>query len=379
LIFGKTNTPEFGITPYTEPKLFGPSRNPWNLAHTPGGSSGGSGAAVAAGITPIATANDGGGSIRIPASNCGLFGMKPTRGRTSWAPIHGEHWAGAAVEGCVSRTVRDSAAYLDAILGAHPGDPYRIPVPTRPYLQEVNTTPGKLRIAYSPNHTLGKKVSDDCLAGLQKTIDILRKEGHTVEEIPLPYQKEDLTKAFIVVVSAETAADLQELSDFLGRKTRTSDVEPNTYAFHLLGKAFNAAEYAYAKRKWNDITQRIYAATSGYDAFLTPTLARPPLRIGELEQKPAEQFLINIINFFGLGGLAKATIDDLAEKIYEYMPWTVFANITGQPSMSVPLHMTPDGLPVGMMFTGRWGEEDVLFRLAGQLEKAAPWTGLAKI
>lgn len=373
LIFGKTNTPEFGITPYTEPKLFGPSRNPWNLAHTPGGSSGGSGAAVAAGITPIATANDGGGSIRIPASNCGLFGLKPTRGRTSWAPLHGEHWAGAAVEGCVSRTVRDSAAYLDAILGAHPADPYRIPMPDRPYLHEAHTPPGKLRIAYSPDHTLGKKVSDDCLAGLQKTIDILRKEGHTVEEIPLPYNKEDLTKAFIVIVSAEAAADLQELSDFLGRKTRPSDVEPNTYAFHLLGKAFNAAEYAYAKRKWSDIAQRIYAATAAYDAFLTPTLARPPLRIGELEQSPAEQFMIQVINFLGLGILAKATIDDLAEKIYEYMPWTVFANVTGQPSMSVPLHVTPEGLPVGMMFTGRWGEEEVLFRLAGQLESAAPW------
>ncbi|MBK8556875.1 MAG: amidase [Lewinellaceae bacterium] len=369
LIFGKTNTPEFGITPYTEPELFGPCRNPWNLNHSPGGSSGGSAAAVAAGITPIATANDGGGSIRIPASCCGLFGIKPTRGRTTWAP-NGEMWSGAAVEGCVSRTVRDSAAYLDAILGGSYSDPYLLEKPARPYLAETEASPGKLRIAYSREHTFGHPVSPDCLTALDKAVDLLRQEGHTLEEIPLPYRVEDLTKAFIVVVSAETAADLQHLGEFLGRKVRPSDTEANTFAFHLLGKSWTAAEYAYAKRKWQEIGSRLAAVHEEYDLFLTPTLARPPLAIGALKNPPGEAFLVNIINRLRLGGLAKTSIDQLANKIYDYMPWTAFANISGQPSMSIPMHRNAENLPIGVMLTARICAEDVLFRVAAQMEKS---------
>jgi len=375
VIFGKTNTPEFGLTPFTEPELFGPSRNPWNPGHTTAGSSGGSAAAVAAGIAPMATANDGGGSIRMPASACGLFGLKPSRGRVSWGSLFGEMWNGAAVEGCVSRSVRDSAAYLDAVMGASPGDPYIVERPQRPYLQEVGTSPGKLRIGFTTAHTLGLNVDDACREAVKRAVDILKAEGHTVEEVDLPYKKEDLTRAFLVVVAGELAGELQVLSDFLGRKVRPGkDVEPNTYALHLMGKSFSAADYAYAQHKWNEICRRMADFHEKYDLLLTPTLAWRPFKIGALQNTPAENRLVSVVNTLGLGLAVRSQIDQMVEKIYDWMPWTAFANITGQPSMSVPLHWTAEeNLPVGTMFTARLGEEDLLFRLAGQLEKAAPW------
>jgi amidase len=373
VIFGKTNTPEFGLTPYTEPALFGPTRNPWNPAHSPGGSSGGSAAAVAAGIVPMATANDGGGSIRIPASCCGLFGLKPSRGRVSWSPGFGEMWSGAAVEGCVSRSVRDSAAYLDAISGAAPGEPYPFPDTQMPYLQEVSTASSKLRIGFSAQNTMGAATAPEALAALQKTVELLRTLGHEVEEVALPYQPEDLSEAFIVVVAAETAADLAQMRQHLRRPVRAADVEAETFGIHLLGKNYSAADYALAKRRWNDISRRIGAFHEQYDLFLTPTLPRAPIRIGELQSSTAERIALGIVNTLRLGAAMRATVASLAQKIYAYLPWTPFANMTGQPSMSVPLHWAEGDLPVGSMFTGRIGDEATLFRLAGQLEKTQPW------
>lgn len=374
LILGKTNTPEFGITPFTEPEAFGPTRNPWNQAHSPGGSSGGSAAAVASGIVPMATANDGGGSIRIPASCCGLFGLKPTRGRVSWSALEGEMWSGAAIENCVSRSVRDSAAYLDVIQGAAPGDPYIIAPPERPYLEAVNTLPGKLRIGFSGMHTMGFPVDAACLQALQKAVEILRSEGHDVSEVELPYQRADLTEAFLVVVAGELAGEIEVLSQYLGRKVRPSDVEASTYALNLLGRSFTASDYTFAKRKWGDISRRIAGFYEQYDLLLTPTLAKRPIPIGSLQPTASERRLMTVINAFGLGGAVKATIQNLADKVYDYIPWTPLANLTGQPSMSIPVYWTPEeNLPVGVMFTGRLGEEDLLYRLAGQMEQAAPW------
>ena len=370
LILGKTNTPEFGITPFTEPKLFGSTKNPWNTAHSPGGSSGGSAAAVAAGMVPIATANDGGGSIRIPASCCGLFGLKPTRGRVSWSALEGEMWSGAAVENCVSRSVRDSAAYLDVIQGAAPGDPYIIAPPRRPYLEEVGTPPGKLRIGYTATHTLGHPVDEACLRALENATEALRNAGHSVEEVELPYRKEDLTEAFLVIIAGETAGGLDLMAQHLGRRVRPSDVEPGTYALNLLGRSFSAGDYAHAKYKWGQISRRIAGFYEQYDLLVTPTLARRPIVIGSLQPTATEERLMSVINALGLGSAVKATINQLAEKIYGYMPWTAFANLTGQPSMSMPFYWTPEeNLPIGIMFTGRLNEEDLLFRLAGQLEE----------
>lgn len=373
LIFGKTNTPEFGLTPFTEPLLFGPTRNPWSLEHTPGGSSGGSAAAVVAGIVPMASANDGGGSIRMPASCCGLFGLKPSRGRSSWGRLFGEMWGGAVADGCVSRSVRDSAAYLDTIIGVAPGDPYEVRQPQRPYLQEIGIAPGRLRIGFSAAHTLGSPVDTACQEAVLNAVEILRSEGHIVEEATLPYRKEDLTKIFLVIVAGEVGGELQVLGDYLGRKVRPSDVEPNTYALSLLGKSFTAADYAYAKHNWNEISRRVADFHAKYDLLLTPTLAQRPFRIGALQNSPAESRLVSFVNKLGLGSAVRSQVDPLAEKIFNWMPWTAFANMTGQPSMSVPLHWTEENLPVGVMFTARYGEEDLLFRLAAQLEKAAPW------
>lgn len=371
LILGKTNTPEFGLTPYTEPELFGPTRNPWNPAYTPGGSSGGSAAAVAAGIVPMASASDGGGSIRIPASCCGLFGLKPSRGRVSWSALKGEMCAGAVVENCLTRSVRDSAAYLDAIRGAAPGDPYIVESPERPYLEEVERSPGKLRIGYSAAHTLGFMVDNVCVEALNKAVEALRSEGHEVTEAELPYQKKDLTEAFLVVVAAELAGEMHILSQHLGRKVRPTDMEASTYAFYLLGRSFSAADYALAKRGWSEISRRIAVFHEKYDVLITPTLPKRPIPIGSLQPTTVEKRLINVVNTFGLGSAIKSAIDTQADKIYDYIPWTPFANLTGQPSMSMPFHWTPEeNLPIGVMFTARLGEEDMLYRLAGQLERS---------
>lgn len=377
LVFlGKTNTPELGFTPFTEPALFGPTRNPWSLDHTPGGSSGGSAAAVAAGIAPIATASDGGGSIRIPASCCGLFGLKPSRGRVSLGPHQGEAWSGATMEHCVSRSVRDSAALLDVILqGDTPGEPYRTQPPQRPYLQEAQSDPPALRIGFSTSHTLGHEIHPECQAAVHHTVKLLEALGHQVEETPLPYRREDLIEVFIVMIGGETVASIEEMGQFLGRKPRPSDMEPTTWLQNLLGRSLSAGDFTIAMRRWNDIGRRLGSFHQQYDLLLTPVAAQPPFRIGTLQPTAAERRLISLITTFNLQGLLRRNVEPLAEKIFDYIPFTPFANMTGQPSMSVPLHWTADGLPTGSLFTAAIGREDQLFQLAGQLERAQPWFG----
>lgn len=370
---GKTNTPEFGLTPFTEPKEFGPTRNPWNIGYTAGGSSGGSAAAVAAGITPMASASDGGGSIRIPASCCGLFGLKPSRGRITLGPQQGEGWSGAVMEHCVSRSVRDSAALLDAIQGPAPGDPFVIKPPDKPYLEVVKEAPGKLRIGMSTAHTLGQEVEADCILAVEKTAKLLESLGHYMEPAPLPYRREDLTETFLTMVCGEAAADIDILSEHLGRSAHPGDVERATWAMVMLGRSFSARDYAYHRRRWNDIARRLGAFHQQYDLLLTPTVSMAPFRIGALQPTAAEQRLLKLVTGLNLEGVLKARVGPLAEKIFSYIPYTAPGNITGQPSMSVPLHWTDGGLPVGVMFTAPVGREDMLFRLAAQLEKAQPW------
>ncbi len=373
LFLGKTNLPEFGLTPFTEPELYGPTLNPWDTTRTTGGSSGGSAAAVAAGITPIATANDGGGSIRIPASCCGLFGLKSSRGRVSLGPMAGELWSGAVSEGCVSRSVRDSAALLDLIQGDGPGELHLTQRPARPYTEEVQTTPPRLRIGFATTHTLGQQTEPECIAAVHHTAKLLETLGHEVEEVPLPYRKEDLTKVFVMMVFGEAAGTVADLELHLGRKPRPSDVEQSTWALYLLGRAYSAMDFALAKRQWNEIARRAAAFHERYDLLLTPTLAMKPFVTGTLQPTKQERLLIRIISTFGLKGLLRANVDELAEKIFAFIPFTPIANMTGQPSMSVPLYWTEDGLPVGSMFTANLGREDLLFQLAGELEKAQPW------
>lgn len=375
IIFGKTNTPEFGLTPYTESQLLKPARNPWNTAHTTGGSSGGSGAAVAAGIVPIATANDGGGSIRIPASCNGLFGMKPSRGRVTLGFQNGELWGGAVCEGCVSRSVRDSARYLDVIQGAAPGEPYIIQRPEIPYSEEIKKEPGKLRIAFSLEHPLGLKQDEENSAAIHNTVKLLQQLGHEVNEVPLPYKKELLTHILYTMVLGELSATVDYLGEITNKKPRRTDFEPNTWLLYQLGKSFSANEFALAKLKWNETTRKLGLFGEKYDMLLTPTLGMKPFVIGSLQNSKVEDAALKILNILGLSSLVKHTgiIEKTAAKIFSWIPYPPLANITGQPAMTIPLHWSKENLPVGVMFTGRLNDEATLFRLAAQLEKAQPW------
>lgn len=376
-ILGKTNVPEFALMGVTESALYGPCRNPWQLDHTPGGSSGGAAAAVAAGIVPVAGAGDGGGSIRIPAACCGLFGLKPSRGRVPTGPEQGEKWQGAAVEHVLTRSVRDSAAALDATQGPDVGAPYFLPPPTRPYLEEVGREPGRLRIAFTLDHPLGRPLHPECATAVRNAAKLLESLGHDVTEVPLPFDGRAVSAAFMMLYFGETGAGIAALKPVLGRNARPSDVEPTTWLLGLLGRTYSAADFAAARQTWNDHARRMGQFHQTYDLLLTPTLATPPVRIGELQPKPFEQKLLKVVNTFGLGGLIRRSgiVEKLAEQSLEKTPYTQVANLTGQPAMSVPLHWTADGLPCGVQFIAKLGAEDVLFRLAGQLEQARPWFG----
>ncbi len=376
-ILGKTNVPEFALMGVTEPALYGPARNPWQLGHTPGGSSGGAAAAVAAGIVPLAGAGDGGGSIRIPAACCGLFGLKPSRGRVPTGPEQGEKWQGAAVEHVLTRSVRDSAAALDAAQGPDAGAPYFLPPPTRPYLEEVGREPGRLRIAFTLEHPLGRPLHPECAAAVRAAASLLESLGHDVVEVPLPFDGRAVAAAFMMLYFGETGASIAALAKVLGRPARPADVEPTTWLLVLLGRTYSAADFAAARHTWNDSARRMGRFHQTHDLLLTPTLATPPVRIGELQPKPFEKKLLSVVNTFGLGGLIRRSglVEKLAEQSLEKTPYTQVANLTGQPAMSVPLHWTADGLPCGVQFIAKLGAEDVLFRLAGQLEQVQPWFG----
>ncbi len=375
VILGKTNTPEFGLMAFTEPELHGPTRNPWNTEHTPGGSSGGSAAAVASGMVPMASGNDGGGSIRMPASCCGLFGLKPTRGRNPTGPEVGEIWQGAAVSHVITRSVRDSATMLDATKGPDPGAPYIIPSPERPYLQEIESDPGSLKIAFNTSSPIGSQVHPECVKAVEETARLLESLGHKVEEAQPDIDGKAIAKGYLNMYFGEVAADIEELRSMLGRKPKPSDVEALTWTLGLLGRTFSAGEFVKAKREWDIAARAMGRFHQKYDLYLTPTLAHPPVKIGELQPKPYERIIMKVVNALGLGYLLKASglPDQLAETSLSKMPFTQLANLTGQPAMSVPLHWTSDGLPCGVHFMAPFGDEATLFRLAAQLEKARPW------
>jgi amidase len=375
IVLGKTNTPEFGLMGITEPELHGPTRNPWNLNHTPGGSSGGSGAAVASGIVPMASGGDGGGSIRIPSSCCALFGLKATRGRNPLGPESGEIWQGAEMEGVLTRSVRDCAAVLDATNGADPGAPYIIPPPKRPFLEDTKQDPPRLKIAFTVQSPLKADVHSECVEAVHNAAKLLESLGHIVEEARPDIDGESLGKSYVMMYFGEVAADIEELKSVVGRPLNHHDTEEATWALNLLGKTYSAGDFVLAQRQWNTFSRRMAKFHETYDLYLTPTIASLPPRIGELQQKPAEKLILKIINTLNLGGLLKASgiADMLATKGLSKMPFTQLANLTGQPAMSVPLHWSKEGLPCGVQFIGRFGEESLMFQLAGQLERAQPW------
>ena len=352
---GRTNAPEMGSTITTEPLAYGPSRNPWNLDHSTGGSSGGSAAAVAAGIVAVGHANDGGGSIRVPASECGLVGLKPSRGRVSQAPLIGEAWAGATIDGCVTRSVRDTAAVLDAISGYEPGDPYVAPPFARPLADEVGADPGRLRIGVL-DRSPDVPSDPDCEAAVAVAAKLLASLGHDVDNSSPPSLHDPgFQDRFITVVSACTAADLRVLEGLLGRPLAEGDLEPDNVFYGELGNSVSAADYLLtlsAQHVWcREMLSWWYPADGGvgHDLLLTPVLAAPPPPIGYLSGPE--------------GGL----------RVRELLQFTAQFNVTGQPAISLPLYWTARGLPVGVQLVAGFGREDVLVRVAAQLEAAQPW------
>jgi len=375
IILGKTNVPEFSLLPYTEPEVFGPTHNPWDLTRTVGGSSGGSAAAVAAGLVPLAGGADGGGSIRIPASCCGVFGLKPTRGRTPTGPDVGDIWRGFAQEHVITRSVRDSAAMLDFIAGPDSGAPYCAPQQEGPYLDEVSKEPGRLRIAFTSHPFLGHNVHEDCLKGLETTVDLLKKLGHELVESSPKIDQEAFAIAFVTMIAAETRDEIDWAAGLAGKKTSYSDFETGTSALAMLGQAFSAGQYAHALNYLMASAREVSRFFEDYDVLLTPTLSQPPVPIGSLQPSGAERFMVGLIGRLKAAWLLNAIgiIKPLANKTFDFMPYTPIFNVTGQPAMSVPLCWNAAGLPIGMHFVGRFGDEATLFRLAGQLERTQPW------
>jgi amidase len=375
VFLGKTNCPEFGLLPYTEPEAFGPTNNPWDLTRTAGGSSGGSAAAVAASMVPLAGGGDGGGSIRIPASCCGVFGLKPTRGRTPTGPDAGEIWRGFVQEHVLTRSVRDSAAMLDAVAGPDVGAPYWCEPPARPYLGEVATEPGRLRIAFSSRPLLGTELDPECDRAMRETVALLEESGHELIEATPPVDREPFAVAYLTVIAGETAAAIEQASRTAGRKTSLQDFEVGTRALAMLGRTYSAGQLSLAMDYLQVASRRIGEFFQGCDVLLTPTLAMPPVPTGSLQPTASERRQVEVVGRLGASWLLKAlnVIKPLAEKTFGFIPYTPVFNVTGQPAMSVPLHWTAGGLPVGMHFVGRYGDEATLFRLAGQLERARPW------
>jgi amidase len=374
IFLGRTNTPEFGLLPYTESDSLGPALNPWDVTRTPGGSSGGSGAAVASHMVPIASGGDGGGSIRIPSSACGVFGLKPTRGRTPTGPIIGESWNGFDIDHVLTRSVRDSAAMLDATKGQDVGAPYVIP-DAGPFLKEVNKKPGKLRIAVTAKPMLGKNVHPDCVKAVEETVALLKQLGHEVTEDAPIINGEEFSYRFLTILAGHMRADIEETAEAAGKKVSLDDYDIASFAMGMFGTILKASDYARSLRYLQSVSRDIGRFFENYDVLLTPVLNQPPVKIGALKPSAGEQAQIKFIARTGATWILEAmnVIKPLAAQTYEFVPWTPVFNVSGQPAMSVPLHWNDGGLPIGMHFVGRWGDEATLFRLAGQLEKSKPW------
>ena len=354
VIFGKTNTPELGLTASTEPRLFGPTRNPWKLTHSAGGSSGGSAAAVAAGMVPMAHATDGGGSIRIPASCCGLFGLKPTRARNPMGPDAGEGWGGASVGHAVTRTVRDSAALLDATSGPDVGDPYWAPPPARPFLDEVGRDPGRLRIALTTRPWNGQPVDPECAEAATAAARLCEQLGHLVEEATPAVDAKLLGEASLIIVSANIRAALEARAAVLGRELAAGDVERLTWARAMNGHTARAADYARSIGVIHRTGRVVARFFTRYDILLSPTMCRPPYPLGVLD-------------------LMTEDVERYTQAILGAVGFTSLFNSAGCPAMSVPLSWSRAGLPIGVQFAAPFGDDATLFRLGAQLETAQPW------
>ncbi|KAB7648459.1 amidase [Polymorphobacter fuscus] len=354
--FAKTTTPEFGLTVTTESAATGLTRNPWNLAHSAGGSSGGAACAVAAGVVALAHASDGGGSIRCPASACGVFGLKPSRGRVPMGPQGTEGWLGLGVVHAVSRSVRDSAALLDASHGAENGSRYTAPAPEHSFLSEVTRAPGALRVAVMRTPITGVPVHADVLAALDDTAKLLESLGHHVEVAQPALDGAALGSAMVAVLGSATAFEVGERLAALGRDDAGSDLETVTQMFVHIGRSTGGVQIMAANALFQQAAITVADFMDRYDIILSPVFAQPPIDLGKIDLSPTD-------------------MEAWTANILGYSPFTALANWTGQPAMSLPLGMSSTGLPIGVMAMGRYGAEGLLYRLAGQVEAAAPWAG----
>jgi amidase len=353
---GRTNVPEFALLPTTEPEAYGPTRNPWNYANSPGGSSGGSAAAVAAGLVPVAHGSDGGGSIRGPASLCGLVGLKPTRARSSWGPSLGEAWSGMACEFMLTRSVRDAAALLDVIAGAMPGDPYAAPAPERPFLSEVGARCAPLRIGILRSPLHGVPLHPDCIAAVDRMAKVLEGLGHHVElAYPSALDEKQSNMVFAGIFIANLARTLQVWCEKLGKELSRDDVEASTWALAEYGKKMPATQLLAAIEYMHAYSRRLAAWFTEYDLLLSPTIATPTLALGTLTSTVEEPFR---------GPTLAAPYS-----VFTY-PW----NLSGQPAISLPGYLTGSGSPVGVQLVAATAREDLLLRVAAQIEVAAPWS-----
>jgi amidase len=354
IVVGKTNAPELGILPTTEPVLFGPTRNPWDRARTPGGSSGGAAAAVAARMLPAAHASDGGGSIRVPASCCGVFGLKPTRARNPLGPAHGDLMHGLVVEHAVTLSVRDSAALLDATSGYDVGDPYVAPPPARPFLAEVGADPGRLRVAVSTVAPGGAAAHEDCVAAVRSAAALLEELGHVVVEAAPEVDASSSRQTFFRLWTTCIGAGVEALGRASGVTPSEDNLEPLTWALYQLSAQPTARQHLEAVVAMHRLARQYQRFFVDHDLLLTPTLAEPPPPLGSFDAQPGDP----------LAGMKRAG---------RFTPFTPIANLTGQPAMSLPLHWNDAGLPIGVQVIGRFGDEATLLRLAAQLEAARPW------
>lgn len=355
VIFGKTATPEFGLTTSTESRLWGATHNPWNLQYTSGGSSGGTAAAIAAGIVPAADGSDGGGSIRIPAACCGLVGLKPSRGRISHMPDRGEAWSGMSTGGCLSRSVRDSALLLDVAAGYVAGDPYTAPAPGQPFLRALETPPPKLRIAFHTTAYNGAETHADCRAAVADAAALCAELGHVVEERVLEPDRQAMARAGRIIVAAQTRRSVDDRLAQLNRELRVDDLEPLTRATYDSADRYSAADYVFAINAIHQAGRDVARFLTDYDLILTPTMATPPMRLGgplQLSHPDSKEFSAALAQTVG---------------------YTQFYNAAGNPAINVPLYWNAAGLPIGVQFAGRYGEDTLLLQVAAQLSQARPW------
>lgn len=352
VIFGKTTCPEFGLSGTTESAATGATHNPWNPNYTSGGSSGGAAVAVAAGVLPAAHATDGGGSIRIPSSCCGVFGLKPSRGRVPMGPPLTEGWGGMSVHHAVTLSVRDSAALLDAVAGIEPGSRYGAPTPERPYLEEARRDPAPLRIALVMTPPAGSAVDPECAQAAEAAARLCERLGHHVEPVTLPIDADAIGRATFAIIGSSVANMLRTRSAATGIKIGPDVVEPVTLMYNQMAQKMTGMDVVHANDTLQALAIQVAQFMQSYDLILSPTLAELPQPLGQLSLDDVQRYM---------------------KTVPPFTPYTGIENMTGQPSMSVPLGMSRSGLPIGVMFSARYGDEATLFRLAGQLERAAPW------